>query len=342
MPLWVIILWMMATGGVFVLFLYALGAKRVSKGISIEIPLVNASSVGIGDSKWVPNFWNTTWTMPSNHTRGPGQTKVLLPDPFRIFWYGALLRGLPVQLAVFFTNFLETVDINHRFMQPYVAMHGTADFSGRRVAGAAPETILLDYMTISPLEVPLKAWDNGHYKVAWFSFLNTISPLFPLLLLGLVTMAGTGNTLEVRFSQATFAAVFSFLIVYCGSLVFVWPTHKRLLPRQVNCLVDLMTLCGKSQFLHMEEFDIDPPWMTKEHLRARLFLKGDKYLLGHYQGIDGKMHVGFDVAESDGKPTNLVEWVPPVSWVPRRLKTFNSWFRRRPKRVDPIQMMKPK
>lgn len=104
-----------------------------------------------------------------------------------------------------------------------------------------------------------------------------------------------------------------------------------MVPRNFNCLLDIMAMCHASNFLQRPEFKACQPWWTKEHLKSHISVRDDRYLFGHYIGVDQKIHIGFEVAEThakhflsygavndSGEQTGLVEWVAPLTRKERR------------------------
>ena len=214
--------------------------------------------------------------------------------------------------------------MNMRFMEPFVGMF--------QHAATASQTILLSYLTASPLQVPLTAYDQGHYKVSWFSALGTISPPFPIFVGGLFTITGNRDTVFFQFSTSAFICVLAFLLIYCVSLPVAWPQMHRLLPKYFYSLADPMAMCHQSRFLTSDILDISKPQVTREHMVSRLFLREDKYLFGIYLGRDGKEHLGFDVAETGNvlstkakkSRPGMVRWVEPTGTHVHKFYWFNS------------------
>ncbi|KAL0635185.1 hypothetical protein Q9L58_005910 [Maublancomyces gigas] len=223
---------------------------------------------------------------------------------YSLLLYSFVFRFLPTALGGLLTQYFHRVDIRKCFTQSFTNMY-VPPVSAQLPApisapvlepGSASDTILLEYLTGLPLLVPLTAYRNKHYKVAWFSLVNTFSPLFPIVVGGIFTMVDTGTKVKVNIGLPSFSTSFIFLIVYAGSMFFVRPTDKRLLPRYFFTLTDLIVMCHESKFLWSEGFDISHRKTTREHMVSRIFLQEDKYVLGVYQGRDNQRHMGFDTA----------------------------------------------
>jgi hypothetical protein len=70
-----------------------------------------------------------------------------------------------------------------------------------RTPAEVAESILLAYITASPMQVPLTAWDKGYFKVCIYSTLNTLSPLFPIFVGGLLAVTPNEEYNRVNFSH---------------------------------------------------------------------------------------------------------------------------------------------
>ncbi len=198
-----------------------------------------------------------------------------------------------------------------RFMQPFRKMFGkepdvsfgrrVKDFLGwpwwrrktasnfdtgpeERTPVTAAESILLAYITVSPLQVPLTAWDKGHYKVCIYSTLSTLSPLFPIFVGGLLTVTTeeTYDRVNFQFSLSAYMDIVVSLALYLILLPTAMPGAYRILPRQLYNLADLMAMCHESKFMASPHLDITDRDRTpsKEHMEARLLLTDDRFLFG--------------------------------------------------------------
>jgi hypothetical protein len=261
---------------------------------------------------FVPNNWSfpADW----NVTTSVGGHTVSLFEPTNakptLLVYALLFRSLPTYAAGLFVNtIIPALDLNMRFMQPFVSMF--------EESGKASETVLLAYITLSPLEVPLAAYDNGHYKVSWFSTLNTLSPLFPIFVGGLLTVSAKDDRVSLSFSLSAYIGIIVSLILYSLSLPFGFPHPHRLLPRQFYSLADLMAMCHNSRFLSSPHLNIASRKITptKAHMEARILLSRAEFLFGIYTGRDGRPHLGFDVAKEPIRDPNYAESTGHVKWI---------------------------
>ena len=265
----------------------------------------------------LPADWNVTTTV-DNHTLSLFQPVDAKPT---LLVYALIFRSLPTYAAGLFINsIIPALDLNMRFMQPFVSMF--------EEPGKASETVLLAYITLSPLQVPLTAYDHGHYKVSWFSTLNTLSPLFPIFVGGLFTVSAVGDQVKLNFSLTAYIGILVSLALYSVSLPVGFPRPHRLLPRQFYSLADLMAMCHESRFLSSPHLNIASRRITptKAYMEARILLSRAEFLFGIYTGRDGRKHLGFDVAKTavddpnQAESTGCVQWIEPHgrSWTHSR------------------------
>ncbi|EXJ68559.1 uncharacterized protein A1O5_08353 [Cladophialophora psammophila CBS 110553] len=216
--------------------------------------------------------------------------------------YALLFRSAPVYLAgVFTATIVEWVDLNMRFMQPFINMFGKA--------GPAADTVLLAYITTSPFQVPITAIEKGHYKVAAFSILNSLSPLFPIFIGGLLQLEDQGGKVFFGFSLSAYIGIMVFLSAWSVAMPFAYPIQKRLLPRQCYSMADLMAMCHKSYFLQRDYLDIADRRRTpsKDIMEARILIEGDRFLFGHYTDDEDRRHIGFDIHSTVNYDTGIIE-----------------------------------
>jgi hypothetical protein len=250
----------------------------------------------------VSDFFGIYRTPEGGTSQSPSPTETRL-----LYNTYALIFNSPSVLAGYLYFFLDLIDHNMRQMQPFVGMF--------EHAGSVSDTLLLEYPSASPFQVPLTAWSKGHYKVCWFSILHTISPLFQIFVASLVLPAKIiDDRFQFNFTLPAFIGTFAFLLLYCVSLPLAWPNVHRLFPRQINSMADLMALSHQSHFLLSKDLEITDPETTREHMIARMFLHNSKYLFGVYKGRDGQSHLGFDAVETkeDGPVSGQVEWIAPT------------------------------
>jgi hypothetical protein len=272
----------------------------------------------------VPNNWSLPTDLNLNTTIIGHTINLDLTSPSdpkaTLLVYAILFRSVPTYVAGLFINtIIPSIDLNMRFMQPFVEMLPIVQQPGQ-----AAKTVLLDYITLSSLQVPLTAYANEHYKVSWFSTLNTISPLFPIFVGGLLTVAPTpnGEHVHLSFSLSAYIGIIVSLVLYSISLPFGYPHAHRLLPRQFYSMADLMAMCHASRLMASPHLDITDSQKcpTKAHMEARILNSRDEFKFGMYLGRDERLHIGFDISATEKPagsgiiiPTKLVHWIPRAS-----------------------------
>jgi hypothetical protein len=209
-----------------------------------------------------------------------------------------LLRVLPIGVVGLGGSFIAHLDIHHRWIQPFTNMY--------EKPSSAADSLLLDYMTVSPLEVLPQAWAKGHLKVVYFGVLSALNWVPPLTIVGLCTVNETGSGVVVQLSPvfASFAVIW--IGVYMYSLSFFWPPPKRRLPRNVGSLYDLFCFFYASELREHPMFSraACSKHDTKEKLHARLRLIEEDFSFG-LLGDPREPLPGFDYADN-------VTWVEPI------------------------------
>ncbi|KDQ16444.1 hypothetical protein BOTBODRAFT_172974 [Botryobasidium botryosum FD-172 SS1] len=247
------------------------------------------------------------------HVR-PGTVKLPGKRIEKVTFVDEFVRVLFTLVANQFFIRASIADQLYRVMQPYMNMLSPSP---------ARENVLLEYPTTLPGLTTLIALEKGHYRVALASLVALISPAYPVLTAGLFTKP-IGQNIFIATSLPTMWAVYAFTILYCASLPALWPPKSAWLPRRVVCIADVLTFCYANTLLNPEapELDLSAPDEDREYMRARLLLKKDQYAFGVFKGFDGEWHLGFDVAQSMGRDTEMrVLDYPQVSTFRRRLHT---------------------
>ncbi|ORY04972.1 hypothetical protein BCR34DRAFT_53491 [Clohesyomyces aquaticus] len=210
--------------------------------------------------------------------------------------YIFVFRNVLVYFASLFAmGVMERIDLGTRFSQPFANMY--------RKDATVSETLLLDYLWGIPGAVTVEALKKGHWKVAWISFLNLLSPIFPVLVGGLFVMTNTGPRIVFKVDESSFYCVFAFLVVYAITLPMMWPLQNRKLPRYCASIVDVMLLFWASKVMTDPALDISGKNVEKKHLESKLLLKElerERFQLGLFTGADGKKHFGVDYKEIEG------------------------------------------
>ncbi|KAH0341104.1 hypothetical protein KCU81_g6515, partial [Aureobasidium melanogenum] len=223
-----------------------------------------------------------------------------------------LLRFLPIMIVGWAGGSITTMDIHHRWVQPFTNMYEKASL--------VSETLLLDYMTVSPLDVIPQAWANGNYRVVYFGVLSALNWVPPLIMTGLCAITETGSGVVVQLSPTAACCAIVYSSIYIYSLTSYWPPAKRRLPRDVGSLYDYFCFFYDSQLRWYPEFGhaAFSKNITKDELHAMLRLRRDEFRFG-LVGDPQDPHPGLDVARH-------VTWVAPIPSIYQRIKNL---FRRR-------------
>lgn len=228
-----------------------------------------------------------------------------------------LFRVLPIVFVGWVGASMVAMDIHHRWVQPFTNMYEKASL--------ASESLLLDYLTISPLSVIPQAWANEHYRVVCFGVLSALKRYPPLIMTALCAINDTGSGIVVQLSPtvACFMVLWSSICIY--ALILAWSSAERRLPRDVGSLYDYLCFFYDSQLRWFPEFGraAFSKDITKDELHSMLRLARDEFRFG-LVGDPQNQHPGFDVAEH-------VTWVAPVPGICQRIKNL---FRRRKSTSD--------
>ncbi|KAK5120880.1 hypothetical protein LTR85_005947 [Meristemomyces frigidus] len=98
-----------------------------------------------------------------------------------------ILRGLPQFFVSSALGQSAVFDLFYLYCQPFVDMY--------RGPSSAAKSILLDYLTISPLKVLLEAHQHGHWKVLYFKILALLAPVVQLAPVSVLTVFGTKDAM---------------------------------------------------------------------------------------------------------------------------------------------------
>ncbi|KAH0362916.1 hypothetical protein KCU65_g7715, partial [Aureobasidium melanogenum] len=271
----------------------------------------------------------------TNYQLSSGNSWISVPPDTPLFSWGmfllillplAIFRFLPVMIMAFASSMVSDLDSNYRLTQPYVNMYTEAS--------SASQSLLLDYMTVSPLAVLPEAWANGHFKVIYLGVLNALSWIPILVTTGLCSIVlNLTNIVVVQVAPtlAFFGVVWSLL--YIHALTYWWVPPERKLPRDNSRLYDIFCYVYDSKLRWHSEFGhaAFSPDLTKDELHSLIRLSRDKYLFG-LVGEPGEEHPGFDIAEtSDSADTGYVRWIKPNSGFFVRVK---SRFQRRKSKTE--------
>ena len=189
----------------------------------------------------------------------------------------------------------QPIDLYFRALQPFACL-------AHRDGASAEQSLLLDYTACLPVEVTIKAFVNGHYKVAYISFISLLSMTLPILAGGVFTAQFVVASQDVRMiaSMTGYYALVVFVAIYAVSFIVIWPTRKRRLPHDISTLGHLVSFVYQSSILTETAF-ANPKSKTDLVTKLLGVPPGEKeiarYAFKVYVGRDAKEHLGIDRLE---------------------------------------------
>lgn len=147
---------------------------------------------------------------------------------------------------------------------------------------------------------------------------------------GIYTIVNTGGRIYLTYSHFSCAIAILYLVVYSITLTTLLPCAHRLLLLTNYNLLGMVAMCHASVCAasgDMLDNNILNATQTSMYNRIRLRPANieDRYVYGQYLGTDGKLHLGFDIAQVGGPPTGDVQPLP----VERSRKRWLGPLRRR-------------
>lgn len=215
-----------------------------------------------------------------------------------------LYSFVPALIGNFLVLAWQPIDVYFRALQPFVELSSPQGAS-------AEKSILLSYQSAFPFQVTMEAIINGHFKVAWISFMSLVSFAIPILAGGVFLALWYPSDDAVRISSLmpAFYAVVAFCAIYAVSFLTIWPGHQRYLPHDITTLADLMSYFYQSPLL-ADKLLREP--RSKTDLVTRLIVAPPSerllpmYGFGIYVGRDGKEHLGIDRFSRPGRADMLI------------------------------------
>ncbi|TKA76043.1 hypothetical protein B0A49_02011 [Cryomyces minteri] len=198
------------------------------------------SAVGRGFSPAVSPITNSTGFSPTNF----------------------LYSFLPAIIATLLLLFWLTIDGTFRRLQPYASLSSP-------LGAVAEHSLLLDYSSRLPVSVTVAAAGNGHFKVAYLSFITLIAAAIPILAGGCfwAQFYVSSQTVRIAAHLPAYYALCAFLTIVALSFAAALPGRKRRLPHDTN------TLAATVSFLYQSRLLVDPAFdapTTKTALVTRL------------------------------------------------------------------------
>ncbi|KAI1936098.1 hypothetical protein LOZ57_006810 [Ophidiomyces ophidiicola] len=218
-----------------------------------------------------------------------------------------LYSFIPALIGSLFFLAWQPFDVYFRTIQPFCSLSSPNGAS-------ADSSLLLAYNSCLPFEATFLALSNGHYKVAYVSFVSVMSLAIPVLAGGSFMARWYPSHGEIRMSThlPAYYALMVFLTIYMLSFFALWPRRKRYLPHQPSTYADVIS------FLYQSPLLVDTTFCdskTKADLNTRASNpppgEGNQalYAFGIYHGLDGKEHLGIDILRRAERGDMLVS--PP-------------------------------
>lgn len=328
---------MYSTMALTVLALAILGLINgyLQRGIHIKatslvksMPHINANSVYAAE-------WKTEMKASVN---SPIHTFWSIPDASKPYnsKEAFLFQFLPVNLMGFWFSFLwNNVDHFYWYNQPFAGMDNAAP---------AASTILLDYPSSMPILITCKAIANKQWRVALFSLLSLAASVPPIIASGIFVGIPDATGFTEHIQPVNFWASFSILGLYLLCTALARPTKAYRLPRNgIYTIGDLIQWCYASRIFDEELhgrpiFHVQGAKDERIQLLSRIHLAKRNYQFGLYLGIDGRRHLGFDIAERKNALGRL-EYVDRIEAGPALYLRLDGrpWHFRRPRIVRRLE-----
>lgn len=177
-------------------------------------------------------------------------------------------------------------DTYHRMLQPIREMDKPA---------LAQQSLLVDYLSPDPLSVIATAVPNGHYRVAWGSFLAMICSTGPIVAGGMFTVDPGSETFRAAPSSAYL--VLGILCCYTIAIPFARPSAKYAAGRGLWNIIDTLSFCYDSPIREYPEFSAQGKLDEEIHLKSQVIIARRQYQFGYYLGLSGRRRLGFGEAK---------------------------------------------
>ncbi|KAI9703335.1 MAG: hypothetical protein M1836_007901 [Candelina mexicana] len=215
-----------------------------------------------------------------------------------------LYSFLPSLLGVLLFLAWQSIDMHFRALQPFANLASPRGTS-------AEKSLLLDYPACLPLEITLRAFTAGHYKVGYISLISLLSLALPILGGGTFSPVYTINAQQVLILAhlPAFYTLVAFLVLYTLSFLLIFPGRKRHLPHGITTLAEMISFVYQSPLLNDAAFR-QPRSKTDLVTRLLNTPHGEhskaKYAFGIYRGRDGEEHLGVDRLQRPGSGEMLI------------------------------------
>lgn len=162
-----------------------------------------------------------------------------------------LYSFLPALLGMLLFVAFQDLDLHLRILQPW------GELSAPPAGGARPEaSVLADYAACYPLQAPLHAMRNRHWRTALVSLLSTLFVLIPIFAGGMfLALTPVDNVVRVYPQVPLFALTLALLVTYWLALVALFPRRQAFrLPHGVTCLAEIISFVANDDLVQDEAF----------------------------------------------------------------------------------------
>jgi hypothetical protein len=209
-----------------------------------------------------------------------------LPEAVNKFGFSSsnfLYSFVPSLLGLLCLLVWQPIDLAFRRLQPYASMSSAGGC-------LAEKSLLLSYTSDAPFVVTLKAFVNGHIRVALLSFVTLIAALLPILGGGVFwnQFYIAQQRVRVTAHMTAFYPLTFFLCIYALAYTLAFAGHKRALPNRGITLADTISLLHQSRLLNDVAFQAPA---TKTALVTRLLSAPAGERNSYHQQIDNEAAV---------------------------------------------------
>ena len=227
----------------------------------------------------------------------------------RLLLVNFIIRGVPMYLLLLALSGISNTDLAYRIYRP---VHNLTAHPC-----SAMDSLLMDYFTRSPFAVSADALSKGYGKVFFLSIMGSAAPVLALIPFGIMTLTTTVNGVIIgQFSMVSFIGTVILTLGILGCYLLVFPfipyRHHELVPWRWLSPIHIWSTFQGSELAQLPEFGRCEENWTKDHLRAAIIMRNQKYQIGIAAHRNGNQLIGADIfCDEQNVPTGLVDGVRP-------------------------------
>ncbi|KAH8694871.1 hypothetical protein BGW36DRAFT_360597 [Talaromyces proteolyticus] len=182
----------------------------------------------------------------------------------------------PAFMAELFLLLLQSIDTFYRLVQPYVDLK-------RKTAtkDSVIKSFRINYINDLPVVVSLRALKNGHTKVALISLFALFAELSPGFAANMFYVQGDWMWVWTRY----YWPVLVYLCLLILFLLWIIPTQKRNMPRDLETIADHMALFSQSSLLDGGKFQVEEELREKSRTKTNWISSASKVLISPQASI---------------------------------------------------------